>query len=54
MKKRDKLTEPISLVLTKTQMKGLERLVKIKRLRSKQQVLRKILGHELDKELGAW
>ena len=54
MARKRRLTEPVGLTLTKDQLKGLERLVKIKRLRTKQQVLRQLLEKEFDRELGAY
>jgi len=53
-RRRRRYTEPVGLTLTKTQLEGLERLVAIKRLRTKQQVLRQLLDKEFDKELGAY
>ena len=52
--KKKRLTKQISLLLTESQFDGLERLVKIMRLRTKQQVLRQLLGKTMDVELGAW
>ncbi len=54
MSRKRRFTEPVGLTLTRKQVEGLDRLVEIKKLRSKQQVIRQLLNHELDKELGAW
>ena len=50
MPAKRQFTEPIGLSLTKNQLKGLEMITKKQRARSKQQVLRRLLDNEIEKE----